>query len=149
MLREGAVSTEVKWLNRPTVEATARPLRSMSNARRYTGRPISQAGPTDADPASMDKPNLCQPQAPQQMPTEHPSYTSGIIRQVAAHPLGKISADGKGPTLTGEPPLPGFRDLNHSPHTRCRLAEEQGVGTDWPFYQNRLHSLLNYLIRII
>jgi len=106
------------------VEATARLLRSIGNTSGYRGRPISQAGPTDTDPARTDKPNLYQPQAPQQTPTEHPSYTSGIIREVAAHPLGKISGDGKGPTLTGEPPLPGLRDPYHSPHTRGCLPEE-------------------------
>lgn len=108
-------------------------LRSTRNTSRHTGSPTSQAGRTDTGPARMDKPNLYQPQAPQQMTTEHPSYTSGIIRKGTAHPLGKISGDGKGSTLTGEPSLPGLRDQYHSPHTRDCLPEEQGVGTDWTF----------------
>lgn len=62
---------------------------------RPPGGHVSQAGPTGTDQAERQTP-LTQPQAPQQMPEEHPSSTSRVTRELAAHPWGKIGGVGKG-----------------------------------------------------
>lgn len=80
--------------------------------------------------------------------TEHPSFIAEVTRELAAHPLGKISEDRKESTPTGGPPLQGSRGPHCSPYTQCHPAEEKGDGTERRhretkyFYQNKLNIVL-------
>lgn len=80
------------------------------SCRQTSGAPIMRADLQEGTSARKDqqaliklrdRPHLPQPQAPQQMPEEHPSSTSGVTRELAAHPWGKIGGGGKGLVLTG------------------------------------------------
>lgn len=60
--------------------------------------------------------------------TEHPSFTAGVSRELAAHQLGSISKGAKWSTLTGRHPLPGS-GAHTTPHIPTgSLAEEEGEG---------------------
>lgn len=61
--------------------------------------------------------------------TEHPSFTAGVTRELAAYQLDSISEDGKWSALTGQHPLPGSRahTAHHAPTGSLAEEEEEGI----------------------